>query len=684
MRDLKNMQAVEAPTKWMRLRAALLGVVFLMLLLGVVGRAFQLQVQQREKLKGFAEDQYVRDMEIPARRGDIVDRRNVPFAQSVDVDSVWVDPSMLPDTKDAAKGLGRVLGVDSRELLERFGKGRRFAWIKRQVTPTDVAKVKALNLPGVGFAKEPRRFYPQRELGAHVVGLVGTDAHGLDGLEKSFEDELSGESVRRAGFRDAKGRKLLTNGIEDPTMRAGAAITLTLDRQLQFFTERALEKAVVDAKATAGMAVMMDPKTGEVLALASAPRFNPNSPQGTSAEAFRNRAATDTFEPGSTFKAFVVASALDEKVITPDTELNCEKGAWAIGRAVIHDTHPHGMLKPGGVLQVSSNICAAKIAQKLGREKLVDTYARFGFGERTALGLPGEGRGVVPFPRAEVALATQAFGQGLTATAVQVTAAYGALANGGVLMKPYLVSKVVDPDGVVLLDNKPTAVGRAVSEKSARTVVAMLESVVETGGTAPKARMDEYRVAGKTGTAQKVDPVAHGYSDKRVASFIGMVPAEDPRVVILVVIDEPKTDVYGGLVAAPAFKEIASQTMSYLGVPPSRVVPAAASREVATKEKERVQVQDERRAALAAAVERAQELGPDEVTEGIADGSVRVPDVTGSSGRLAVAQLLGVALEPHLAGSGRVVSQRPAPGTLVEKGSRISLELASRLPAASR
>jgi cell division protein FtsI (penicillin-binding protein 3) len=683
MRDLKNLQAsAEPPSKWMRVRVVLMGVAFFALLGGVFARAVVLQVTQTQKLKAFAEDQYVRAMEIPARRGDIFDRRNVPLAQSVDVDSVWVDPSLLGEPKDGAKLLGKALGVDAKDLLERFGKGRRFAWVKRQVTPAEVAKVKALNLPGVAFAKEPRRFYPQRELAAHVIGLVGTDAHGLDGLEKSFEDELSGDAVRREGFRDAKGRKLLTNGIEDPQSRQGASISLTIDRQLQYVTEKALDKAVLEAKAVAGMAVMLDPKTGEVLSVANAPRFNPNAPQGTAAEAFRNRAVTDTFEPGSTFKSFVVARALDEKVIGEDTEFNCEHGSWQVGRNVVHDTHQHDKLNARAILQVSSNIGAAKIGQKLGREKLQEAYAAFGFGEREGLGMPGEARGSVPYPKAEIALATQSFGQGLTATAMQVAAAYGALANGGVLMKPYLVSRVVDPDGVVLLENKPTPLRRVVSEKTARTVVSMLESVVEPGGTAPKARMDEYRVAGKTGTAQKVDPVAHGYSEKRVASFIGLVPAEDPKVVILVVIDEPKTDTFGGLCAAPAFKEIAQQAMSYLGVAPSRAMPVVASAASKKKDPKFEPEAPPTKSAMMAAIDRSQDM--EFVTEQVSDGAVRVPDLGGVSGRVAVGQLLSVALEPHLSGTGRVVAQKPAAGTLVEKGSRISLELASRLPVPSR
>jgi cell division protein FtsI (penicillin-binding protein 3) len=674
MRDLKQLQPMEAPSKWMRVRVLVLGAVFFLLLMGVFARAVNLQVHQKDRLKAFAEDQYVRAMEIPARRGEIVDRRGLKLASSVDVDSVWLDPSMAGDLRDVSKQLARVLGLDWKELHERLQKGRRFAWVKRQVTDGEAAKVKALGIPGIGFAKEPRRFYPQRELAAHVVGLVGTDGHGLDGLERSFEDELSGEHGRREGFRDAKGRKLLTNGVDENAARPGANLVLTIDSTLQYATEKALEKAVTDAKATAGTAVVLDPRTGEILSLANWPRFNPNAPKGSSGEAFRNRAVTDVFEPGSTFKAFVIAAALDEKVISESSEFDCEKGRWAVGRHVVHDTHPHGVLTPKGILQVSSNICTAKVAQKLGRERLVETYRNFGFADRFGLMLPGEGKGAVPFPKAEIALATQSFGQGVSATALQVAAGYAALANGGVLMRPYLVSRVTDADGVVLLENKPTPVRRVVSERNARAVVSMLESVVEPGGTATKARLDEYRVAGKTGTAQKVDPIARGYSDKRIASFVGLVPAEDPRAVILVVIDEPKTDVYGGLVAAPAFKEIALQAMPHLGAPKSRELPVAVAKAGEPKKAEK--------SVVVAGLEKLEQV--DAVTEEVADGSVRVPDLRGLAGRAAVTQLLGAALEPQLAGSGRVVSQKPAAGALVERGTRVTLELAGHLPASPR
>nr|WP_255671338.1 penicillin-binding protein [Corallococcus sp. AS-1-6] len=654
------------------MRVQLLFGLFLALLGTAFGRAVYLQVFQQEKLRGLAQDQYVRQIDIPARRGDIYDRRGTPLAQSVEVDSIWVDPSMLPDVPQAARQLARAVHLDSRDLTARLSRAKRFAWVKRQAKPQEVEAVKALGLPGLGFTKEPKRFYPQRELGAHIVGMVGTDGHGLEGLELAFEDELSGQNSRTSGFRDAKGRKLMVQGAMDPLERQGATVTLTLDRHLQYVAEKALAKAVDDAKATAGMAVVLDPRTGELLALANNPRFNPNTPEDGVKNAIRNRAALDAFEPGSTMKAFVVAAALEEKAITPDQLFFCENGAMRIGRHTIRDTHPHGWLNAQGILQVSSNICAAKVAEALGREKFVAAYHAFGFAERTGLALTGESRGVIPFPKSDISLATQSFGQGMTSTAVQLAAAYGALANDGVLMRPYLVSKVVDPDGVVLLENQPTELRRVVSQRVARQVVGMLESVVVKGGTAPKAAMDDYRVAGKTGTAQKADPVARGYSDKRIASFAGMVPAEAPRAVILVVVDEPKTDVYGGNVAAPAFKEIATAAMAHLAVPPSRTVAPA---EVAAAAAPVVPPPAPK--ALAKAVPSRAGL-EDAVTETPEPGTVRVPDVQGQAGREAVVKLLASALEPQLQGSGRVVSQTPPAGALVEKGARVTLELATR------
>jgi cell division protein FtsI (penicillin-binding protein 3) len=677
VRDFKNSSESFAPTRWMRLRVALLGLVFASALAADFARAFVLQVNQKEKLKSMAQDQYVRELEIPARRGEVFDRRGVPLAQSVDVDSIYVDPGMLEDQTLGARMLARELGLDQKELIVRMQRGKRFAWVKRQASPAEVAKVKALNLNAIGFAKEPRRFYPQRELGAHVLGLVGSEGRGLDGLELAFDDELSGEGVKTGAFRDARGRKLLTQGTVDLASREGAQVTLTLDRHLQYVTEKALTRAVTDAKATAGMAIVLDPRTGEILALANAPSFNPNAPNGVPSDALRNRSITDQFEPGSTMKSFVIASALDARVIQESSTFDCMMGAWKIGKYTVNDTHPHGTLDTRGILQVSSNICAAKVGGLLGRERLVDTFNRFGFGTRQNLGLPGETKGSLPFPKAEIQLATQSFGQGMTSSAIQLAAAYGALANDGVLMRPYLVAKVVDADGVALLDNQPTEVRRVVSAKTARTVVGMLESVVEKGGTAPLARMDEYRVAGKTGTAQKAGP--GGYSDKRIASFAGILPAEDPRLVVLVVVDEPKTDVYGGLVAAPAFKEIASAAMPYLGITPSRTAPP--------KEQAKDAVVAKTAPATPAVEPKAQvspELAAALDSATLEEGTVRVPDLTQQPARAAVGKLLAAALEPRLLGSGAVARQTPPAGTPVLRGSRVTLELAGALPLSAR
>lgn len=647
-------------TRWTRARVLLMGGLIMLGLGATLIRAVSLQVVQRARLASMASDQTSRETEIPARRGDIYDRRGIPLAQSVEVDSLWLDPSLVPDLPRAARELARALRLDAPELEARLTRARRFAWVKRQLTPQEVAAAQALDIPGLGVAKEPRRFYPQRELAAQVLGVVGTDGHGLEGLELAFEDELSGQSEKVQGTRDARGRNLLLQGASLATDRQGATVTLTLDRQVQYAAEKALDRAVEESKAIGGMLVALDPRTGELLAIAQSPRFNPNAPApGIAAGALRDRPALDLFEPGSTYKAFVAAAALEERVVRLEDTFDCELGSWEVGHHTIHDTHPHGMLNLPRILAVSSNIGAAKVAQRLGREGMMRTARRFGFGERTGLSLPGEGRGSVPYPKADVTLATQAFGQGLSATAVQVAAAFGALANKGVLMRPYLVSRVTDPDGVVLVENQPTPVRQAVSERTARTVLQMLEGVVQKDGTAPRAALEAYRVAGKTGTAQKPDPVARGYSEKRIASFAGIAPADDPRLVVYVVVDEPRTDVYGGLVAAPAFKEVATAALPYLGVPPSLSVLAAA-----------------KKVPISAPPHVLEEpAAPQPVTERLEQGSVSVPNVQGQVGRDAVARLLATSLEPRLRGSGRVMSQSPAPGAHVSRGARVTLEL---------
>jgi len=668
----------KSPGQWMKLRVFLAGFFFLLALAGVWSRAAFLQIEQNDNLRSMAEEQYVRAIEIPARRGMIVDRHGAALAQSVDVDSIWVDPQKMSSLPEAAKLLARNVGLDEKELLARLTRASRFAWIKRRASQGEVAKVQALNLPGVYFTKEPRRYYPHRELAAHLVGVVGVDGNGLEGIELVFERELSGENIRRESIRDAKGRRLATNPLENWSALEGAKVFLTLDRNIQRVAERAIARAVTETRATAGMAVVMDAQTSELLAVANHPPFNPNLATGVPKATLRNRALVDLFEPGSTFKPFVVAAAMEEKQIQADTLWDCEKGRWLVGRKIINDARPYGQLTTHQVLQVSSNIGVGKISQVLGRETLHEYIKRFGFGERPQTGLPGEARGVLPFPQAEVSLVNQSFGQGLSVSAIQMTAAYGVLANGGLWKQPYIVSKVVDAEGNVLLENQPRAVRRVISESVAKSVVGMLESVVEKGGTGTQAKLEEYRLAGKTGTAQKADPVARGYSDKRIASFMGVAPADRPRVVIAVVVDEPQTEVFGGKVAAPVFREIAAEVLPYLGVSPIKVPQAASAVAVLAEVPEAPF-----KSAVVEAIERVH-ARTYEANEDEEKGWVRVPDVQGLWGRQAVYEVLSSALTPHIYGSGKVAMQKPPAGVLAPRGTQVLLELTTSVSTTSR
>jgi cell division protein FtsI (penicillin-binding protein 3) len=371
-----------------------------------------------------------------------------------------------------------------------------------------------------------------------------------------------------------------------------------------------------------------------------------------------------------------MAAALEEKVVKPSDPIFCENGHYSIGSRTIHDHEPMGNITATKVITVSSNIGATKVAQKLGRDRLTAYYKLFGFGEKSGLGLPGEVRGQLPYPKAEIQLATQSFGQGLTASALQLTAAYGAIANGGVLMRPFLVRKVIDPDGAIMESHGPEPVRQVISSATARQVTEMLKTVVTKEGTASRAAMDDYQVAGKTGTAQKADPETGGYSaDRRTGSFIGFVPAEAPRLVISVIIDEPKGDKFGGLVAAPAFKEIAEQALPLLGVQPGHRLPLiSTASEPAPKPGAKPEP--------AHSVEEDDEAFTDEpadAAQAAAEGKAVVPDLTNLGAREAAKALAQVELEPTLVGSGRAVSQTPGAGAVVPRGTRVQVKLESRL-----
>lgn len=661
------------PLKGVGFRVGLVAFALVALLFVVFGRAIYLQVVEQERLGSLARDQYLRTIELSGRRGEIRDRHGGPLASSVEVDSIYVDPSLLPGgeaaRRTALERLAKTVHLSeegTRALLSRgLRPGTRFTWLKRRASPAVVAAVKALDLPGVATVKEARRFYPQKELAAQVLGFAGADGKGLEGLERQLDEELSGQGATVQGLRDARGRSLLAEEPVPVAHRSGNTVELTLDRTVQYLAEKALAKAVKETNAAAGTAVVLDPSTGEILALASRPTFNPNViPRADQREAVRIRAVTDSYEPGSTMKTFLVAGALDVGAITPKSLFDCEGGAWRVGRHTIHDHEAYRWMSPAQILMVSSNICSGKVGLAVGGPRVAEIYRSFGFGSRTGVELPGEIAGVVGAMKREIEVVTAAFGQGpITVTPLQVAAAMGAVANGGMLMRPYLVKKVTEPDGRVVHEGQPVVVRRVISPETSRTVSRWLEAVVSEEGTARAAAIDGYPVAGKTGTAQKVDPVRGGYGRGRIASFAGFVPADDPRLVILVVIDEPKGRIYGGQVAAPAFREIAEGALKVLGVPPSRPL----ARKAEPPKTGPAPAPREEPAAAEGWVEE-DDLAP-------APGTVRVPDLRGLFARAAVRRLAEASLEAELEGSGRVAGQEPPAGSFVEPGSRVTIRL---------
>ena len=651
--------------RWVRLRATLVASALLLCFAAVLARAAKVQLLDRARLSRLARDQTRREIEWAPRRGLILDRRGAKLAVTQDVDSIFADPAAFPTRRErsvAADLLARALRMDRGKVLARLASDKRFVWLKRRVDEDAASRVASLGLDGVELVKEPKRFYPQRALAGHVLGFVGEEG-GQEGLERELDALLKGKTVSVQAVRDARGATVLAQGAPDPADLTGATVTLTLDSAIQLAAERELSRAVASSRASAGWAAVVDVQSGEVLALASNPAFDANKP-GRDPPVWRNRAVQDQLEPGSTIKSFVVAAALDARVLDREKPLYCEQGSWDHNGHVLHDTHKVGWANPAQVLRESSNICAAKIGEALGKQRLTAALRAFGFGERSSVGLPGEAKGALPdaAKMPDIAVDTVSFGQGLSATGLQTVMAMAAIANGGVLLRPFIVSRVVAPDGKVLLDRQREEIRRVLRPATAREIAAMLEEVVEKG-TGMKARVNGFRVAGKTGTAQKVDPVRGGYGDKRLASFLGFLPADDPRLSILVAIDEPEGDVFGGSVAAPAWSAIAAEALRQIGVAPDSSREEVSFASVAPPQEEEVDADAE------------PEIRQPPVASRQPKQSV-VPDLTGLPARAAVRKLAEAALEPDLRGNGRTVAQSPRPGAIVKRGARVRVTLA--------
>ncbi|MFC1688980.1 peptidoglycan D,D-transpeptidase FtsI family protein [Pseudomonadota bacterium] len=538
-----------------RLYAFLL--IFLLCSIALVARAVNLQVVDTEFLQDQGEARYLREVVVPTRRGNILDRNGEPLAVSTPVDSVWVNPKMLLQSPEDIKPLADVLAVDADEIERRLTQRstREFVWLRRRLHPDVAAQIKSLKLHGVFLQKEYRRFYPAGEVTSHVIGFTNIDDVGQEGLELAYNDWLQGKPGKKRIIRDRLGRTVEHVEMVRESV-PGHDLSLTIDRRLQYLAYRELKRTVLKHGARSGSVVLLDVKTGEVLAMVNQPSYNPNHANMDS-EGLRNRAVTDVFEPGSVMKPFAVASALETGRYTPTTPIDTTPGRINISGHTISDHHNYGPIDLTRLITKSSNVGATKVALDLAPEHMWNTYNRFGFGDVTGSGFPGESAGVLRNHRRwrRVEQATLSYGYGISVTALQLAGAFAALADDGRLRRPSLVMGAANPPTSIL---DPTI---------ARQVAAMLETVTGPEGTGKAARVDNYRVSGKTGTSRKAS--ASGYASRYISSFAGFVPSSDPRLVGIVVINDPSGKVYyGGLVAGPLFSEVMTGAMRLLDIPP--------------------------------------------------------------------------------------------------------------------
>jgi cell division protein FtsI (penicillin-binding protein 3) len=655
------------PSGWVKLRlyfaVALIGLLFAVLCY----RAWILQVREADQLKQMAEDQYLKDVELPPKRGRIFDRTGVELAASAESDSVHANARMLvaaDRVAETARALAEALHLDRHELERKLRSRRYFTWIKRRISPDEARAVRELQLPGIYVDKEPGRYYPNRELAGPLIGWAGLDAVGQEGIELQYDRWLRGARAQVPALRDALGRQVLVSGLGESGDVAGHDLYTTIDRYIQSRVERALEHGVAQHHAKAGVAVALDPRNGEVLAMAAVPTTNPNRPADAGACAkrrecedrgVRNRAVTDPFEPGSTMKTFAIAGALEAGAVRVDDHWFCENGHWQIAGRTIHDAEPIGEVNTAGVLAKSSNICTAKIAAREGRDKLHSMLLRFGFAQRTGIDLPGERAGQLRTAEhmGPVETATISFGQGMTATPLQVASAYAAVANGGTWHQPHVLRRIVDPSGTAVQEAQ-LASRRVISPELADTLRELLRGVTQKGGTAAKMSLPGYTFAGKTGTAQKVDPVTRHYSPSNWASsFVGYAPANDPRLLLFVLIDEPQGTHYGALVAGPVFQEVMIDALRWLGVPPD------APLEIADEKKTVAPTP----VVLTPAAVDSEAAPVEEEALNDAPGDT-IPDFTGMSMAEALQTAKRAGLRLEVVGSGRATAQSPGPGAL--------------------
>ncbi len=663
--------------------------VALIWMAAVFGRLGYLQLFRHSEYMARAQRQQQRTIEITPKRGSIYDRNMHPLAMSIPVDSAFAVPSELADEQLAARLLSGVLGIP-REILEaRLESSRSFVWIARKLPPEKAEAVASLNLKGVYFQKENQRFYPKRDLASHVLGFVDLDEKGLGGIEYELDSQIRSKNEKIIVMADARQRWF--DGGEAQRER-GANVVLTLDEKVQYIAERELGAAIAKTRAIAGTVMVMNPSTGEILALANWPKFNPNAASDVPAEARMDRAVTALYEPGSTFKLITLAAAFDQGITRPGEVFDCENGAVYVAGHRIRDHKAFGLLSVSDILAQSSDVGAIKIALRLGAPKFYDYLRAFGFGQPTGVDLPGESKGLLRHLEnwSAISIGSISMGQEVGVTPVQLISAVSAIANGGMLCKPHVVAELRRGERVLPMEGPltPAEPKRVIRPETAATLRRLMEGVI-LNGTGKLAHLDGWTAAGKTGSAQKIDPATGRYSRTQlIASFTGFAPINNPAVSILVSLDSPIGLHEGGMVAAPVFKRIAEQVLPYLDVP--RDVPVASRLVQASynnrKASDRMALEDftatdfsgqpdQPPAESSVTNPKEEKSQPPAVTVAVDEGGdLQVPDFSGKTMRDATEACLRLGLEPVLVGSGLATNQTPVAGARVRRGAKITVQ----------
>src|SRR6266446_1016128 len=676
-------------------RLLIIAGVALLWMAAVFARLGYLQLYRHSEYLARAQRQQQRTIEITPERGAIYDRNMRPLAMSIPVDSAFAVPAELADEHLAARLLSSVLNIPPEALEARFESSRSFVWVMRKLPPEKAEAIAALNLKGIYFQKENQRFYPKRDLAAHVLGFVDVDEKGLGGIEYELDSQIRGKSEKIIVMADARQRWF--DGGEAQRER-GANVILTLDEKVQYIAERELAAAMAKTHALAGTVIVMNPNNGEILGLANWPKFNPNVANEVPAEARMNRAVTALYEPGSTFKLITLAAAFDQGITRPGEVFDCENGAVYVAGHRIRDHKPFGMLNVADILARSSDVGAIKIALRLGAPKFYDYIRAFGFGQLTGVDLPGESKGILR--RLEnwsaISIGSISMGQEVGVTPIQLISAVSAIANGGMLYKPHVVAELrrenqlAPPEGLPA----PAEPKKAIRPETAATLRRLMEGVV-LEGTGKLAHLDGWTAAGKTGSAQKIDPATGRYSRTQlIASFTGFAPIINPAVTILVSLDSPVGQHEGGQVAAPVFKRIAEQVLPYLDVPrdvpigPRLVQAAYKNRETsdsATLEDftpaDFSGQPDQPPAESPATKSKAGISQMPHVTVAVEEGGdIEVPDFSGKTMREVTEICLRLGLDPIVIGSSLATNQAPAPGAKVKRGAKVTVQFGTPAP----